>query len=101
GFLCEYVVPRCEHDATEGNHAFLLDGLTNHGEGLTADLAVGGDVIRNVPIELVDLASRHKLVDLDRVRASYSDSLQLFTGYFDVASLSGLKALNDVFVADG
>src|ERR1700726_5234135 len=71
------------------------------GVSMTADLAVGGDVVRNVPIELVDLASRHELVDLYRVRASDCDGLQFFISYFDVAALGGLKALNDVFVADG
>src|SRR6185312_6504881 len=96
----EYVFPRCEHDATEGNHDFLLDGLTNHGEGLSADFAVGGDVVRNVPIELVDLASRHELVDLYRVGASERDGLQLFIGYFDVPALGDLKVSNDVYVAD-
>jgi hypothetical protein len=58
------------------------------------------DVVRNVAIELVDLIPRHELVDLDRVRASDRDGLQLVIGYFDVAALAHLVALDDVFVAD-
>jgi hypothetical protein len=97
----DHVFPRCEHDMAERDHAFLPDRLTDHGEGLPADLPVGGDVVRNVPIKFVDLTPRHELVDLDRVRASDRDALQFIASYFDVATLADLVALDDVLVADG
>ena len=72
---------------TERYHVLLLDRLTDHGEGLLADLALGSDVVRNVPIEFVDLALRHELVDLDGVRAFDRDRFQLIVSYFNVAAL--------------
>src|SRR3979411_1685924 len=66
----DHMFPRREDDMTERYHVLLLDRLTDHGEGLLADLTVGSDVVWNVPIEFVDLTLRHELVDLDGVRAS-------------------------------
>jgi hypothetical protein len=69
--------PRCEDHAAERHHVFLPYSLTDHDEGLPADLAIGGDVVRKVPVEFIDLASGYELPDFDRVRASDRNGLQL------------------------
>jgi hypothetical protein len=49
--------------------AFLFDRRMDS-KGPPAGLALGGDVVRNFPIEFVDLTPRRELIDLDRARAS-------------------------------
>src|SRR6202040_2498209 len=92
----DHMFPRCENDMPERDHAFLLDRLADNGERLPTNLALGGDVVRNVPMEFVDLTPRHELVDLDRVRTSNRDALQLIVGYFDITVLGDLVALDEV-----
>ena len=96
----DHMFPRRGYDAAKGNHASSLDRSTDYREGLPADLALRGDIVGNLPMELVDLAPRHELVDPDRVRAADRDGLKLIVGYFDVAALHDLVSLDDVLVVD-
>src|ERR1700722_2122596 len=82
------------------DHTFLLDRLTDHDEGLPSGLAIGDDVVRNAPIEFVDLTPWHELVDLDRVRVSNRDGFQLIVGYLHVLTLANLVPFDDVLITN-
>jgi hypothetical protein len=45
----DHMFPRPEYDAAKGNHAASLDCFTDCREGLPADLALGGDIVGNLP----------------------------------------------------
>src|SRR6267378_1467914 len=93
-----HMFPGRENDVTKGHHAFLLDCFTNHRESLPADLALGGDIVRSVPIELIDLVPGHELIDLDRVRAPDLNGLQFIVIYLDAVALVDFVALDDVLL---
>src|SRR5467141_684276 len=95
-----HMFPRRENDVTKGHHAFLLDCFTNHRESLPADLALGGDIVRSVPIELIDLVPGHELIDLDRVRAPDLNGLQFIVIYLDAVALVDFVALDDVLLTN-
>jgi len=40
------MLPRCEYDAADSNHAFLFEAIPDDGEGLRAGMSVRHDVIR-------------------------------------------------------
>ncbi len=50
------------------------------------DYSLHADVVRNVQIEVVDLISKHELINLDCVRVLDSDRLKLVLCYFNVVS---------------
>ena len=59
------MLARGEDDLADRDHTLLANGLSDHREGLLADLTVRHDVVRVVEVELVDLFARHEFVDLD------------------------------------
>ena len=54
-----------KHHAGERDLVERADGLSDHGKGVMANLAVWHNVIGTDQIKIVDLAARHELVDLD------------------------------------
>src|SRR4051794_10759897 len=91
---------RCEDDLANRNHTLLANGLTDHGEGLLANLTVRHDVIWVVEVKLVDLFARHKFVNLDRAFALDRYGFQLFWLYRQVFAFTNFVALDDVGAFD-
>ena len=76
------------------------DGFADHGVGVMADLAIRHDVVGADQIEIVDLAARHELVDLDGAGGFKRDVFEFVLGDFEIAVGIDLVAFDDVFGGD-
>ena len=94
------MLARREYHPPERDHAFLLDRLAYYNVSLSAHLSIRGDVVGIVQIEIVDLFSRHELIDVDRMCAFGRGCLELILGYLDVVSFADLVTHDDVLVID-
>jgi hypothetical protein len=63
------VLPARQYHSTDSHHVHFGDRVTDNGEGILTDFAVGGEVVRRVNKPIINLTSRNKLVDLDRASA--------------------------------
>lgn len=63
-------------------------------------LAIGNDVVGARAIEIVDLAYRHELVNLDGARRLHRDVFDLVLGHFKLLIGVDLVALDDVVGRD-
>jgi hypothetical protein len=83
------VLARGQDDASQGDLVGRGNRLPDRGECISADLAVGGDVV-GADVVVVDLVAWHKLVDVDRPSGLDRNGLEIFIGEFDVLPLRQL-----------
>ena len=65
-----------QHNAPQRHQGLAAHRLADHRKGALPDRIVDGNVIGRIEEALVDLRTRHKAVDVDRVRARDLDRLQ-------------------------
>jgi hypothetical protein len=87
---------RAHYQPADGHHLLVLHGLADHGEGLDAGLARRHEMVWPLPIEPVDRAARHELLDVDDPRRFELHSLEVFLVEQDVFALGNLEALHEV-----
>src|SRR5215207_4592436 len=64
-----------KNDAADGDLIKRVDGFADDGESIVAGFAVRNDVVGTDEIQIIDLASRHELVNLDSAGGFERDSL--------------------------
>jgi hypothetical protein len=94
------VFARREYDFAERDHAFLADGLADHGKRLLADLTVGHDEVGVAHIDFVDVGFRNEFVDLNSAIAFDRDGFQFLRIKLDVFALVDLEAFDNVGLFD-
>src|ERR1700744_6508712 len=87
-----------EHHAADRDLVHLTDGLTDHREGVVADLSIWAQVVWPDQITRVDLGLLDELVDVDRTRGFQRNLIELFLRHFDELILFEHVALYDVLV---
>src|SRR4051812_24424172 len=94
------MLARGEDDLSDRHHTLLANGLSDHREGLLANLTVRHNVVRVVEVELIDLFARHEFVYLDGALALDRDGLRFFWLYLKVLAFADFVAFDDVGTLD-
>ncbi len=89
-----------ENHAAERYLVHGSNGFADHGIGVVADFAVGDDVVRPNQVQVIDLAARNKLVDLNGAGRLHRDIFELVLADLKVPVGIDLVALDNVLGGD-
>src|SRR4051812_19443710 len=94
------MLARGEDDLSDRDHTLLANGLSDHREGLLANLTVRHDVVWIVEVEFVDFFARHELVDVDRPLTLNRDRFEFLWVELEILPLADFVPFDDVGALD-